>query len=75
MGPLLGHAGRLQQAREGLEPHGSPLQSKLRELRAEKLEAERLVDAMREQVTESNELIDGWIEVFDLRQGGPRGHS
>jgi len=41
----------------------------LKETREERTEALLLVDAMREQVKESAELIDGWIETFDMTQG------
>ena len=40
----------------------------LKEAREERTEALLLVDAMREQIKDSGELIDGWIETFDMSQ-------
>ena len=45
------------------------LNEQIKELRQERGEALDLVDQMREQVEDSNALIDSWIEVFDMEQG------
>ena len=43
--------------------------ARIKELTTERDEAQELVDRMREQVEDSNGLIEQWIEVFEMQQG------
>ncbi len=65
---IYGHMSTDERIAE-LEANLKRRDEQLKEAREERAEALLLVDAMREQVKESGELIDGWIETFDMTRG------
>ena len=51
---------------EELEADLQARDGRIKELKAEQREAHDLVDQMREQVEDSNTMVESWIEAFDM---------